>query len=445
MRRRTALTCIATGALGLVASVLLPVAASAQGVVAAAEPGSGFGSFNLSAAAPGVQVRFDDGGNCSARNAGTGGCEGVIPETVSTLRNGPIGYGLSAVVWPGVLAGNVGSVILAANSSAPNEVTMLNSPVRAEARTGSGPDTVTNSQYPGTTMVATAKDDIVTTRADVASSQSAPVGTFGHTTSASSVKLTGAAMAVADASSRVDDISLAGGQITIGSVSSVVQGTTDGAKATGKGKTVVNDVRIAGVPVTIDDRGITVQDQNNPVNATAAAAVNQVVTNMGMTVAVSQPSGKPEGGKIVYNAGSLVMSWKTDGGTFTVIFGGAAVALAAVTGDALNFNLDLDTAPVDSGGFTPAAPTGSAGAPVTGGLSAPGPVTGGGAAPAVAAPEQALTPTLAGQGVPLPGPPSPAYLVLGLFGATLLLAGMRQLPDRVLEARVSSCLLGETR
>ena len=445
MRRRTALACIVTGTLALGASVLLPVAASAQVAVEGAEPGSGFGSFNLSASAPSVQVRFADGANCSARAAGTGGCEGVIPETVSTLRNGPIGYGLSSVVWPGVLAGNIGSVVLAANPSAPGEVARLNSPVRAEARTGSGPDTVTNADYPGTTMVATAKDDVVSTRADIASSQSAPVGSFGHTTSASSVKLTGPAMAVGDASSRVDDISLAGGQITIGSVSSVVQATTDGAKATGKGKTIVNDVRIANVPVTIDDRGITVQGQNNPVNATAAAAVNQVVSNMGMTVAISQPSGKPEGGKIVYNAGSLVMSWKTDGGTFTVIFGGAAVALAAVTGDALDFDLDLDTGTIDTG-FAPSAPTGSVSAPVSGGLAAPGPITAGGATPDVAAPqEQVLTPALAGQGVPLPGPPSPAYLVIGLFGATLLLAGMRQLPDRVLEARASTCLLGETR
>ena len=45
---------------------------------------------------------------------------------------------------------------------------------------------------------------------------------------------------------------------------------------------------------------------------------------------------------------------------------------------------------------------------------------------------------------PLPGPPSAAYLVLGLLGAGLLLAGMRQLPDRVLEAKASTCLLGET-
>ena len=452
MRRRAARTCIVVGAGTLLASLAMPAAAVAAALVAA-EPGSGFSSFNLSASAPSMQVRYFDTSNCAARAAGTGGCEGVIPEAVSTLRNGPIGFGLSSVVWPGVLAGNIGSVAQAANPQVPQEASMLNSPIRAEARTGSSADTVTNDDYPGVLMSASAKDDIVTAAADVAQSTVTPAGGFGNSASRTSVALTGTAKAVAKATSRVTDISLAGGQITIGSITSTVEGTTDGVKASAKGTTTVNDARIAGVPVTIDDRGITVQGQNNPANATAAEAVNTVVSNMGMKVALSQPSGKPEGGKIVYDAGSLVINWAPDGGAnnFLVVFGGASVALAAAPEGA---GLDFD---VDGGAvapFTPAGPTtggtstggGQVLAPVSGGTSGDSPVLGG--APAPAAPQVAsgggAAPVLAGSRVPLPGPASPAYLIVGLFGAALFLAGMRQLPDRVLEARASACLLGET-
>ena len=78
-----------------------------------------------------VQVREDYAtSNCSASAAGTAACEGVLNETVSTLRNGPIGHSLSSVGWPGTLGGNLGSLILVASPDAPSQVTALK---RAEA------------------------------------------------------------------------------------------------------------------------------------------------------------------------------------------------------------------------------------------------------------------------------------------------------------------------
>jgi len=55
-----------------------------------------------------------------------------------------------------------------------------------------------------------------------------------------------------------------------------------------------------------------------------------------------------------------------------------------------------------------------------------------------------ITPALAAKQLPLPKPMSPVYAVLGLLGVGLVVVGMRQLPDRVLEARATHCLLGET-
>jgi hypothetical protein len=295
-------------------------------------------------------------------------------------------------------------------------------------------------------MTATAKDDFVSAAAEVAQSAVTPAGGFGNSSSLTSVKLTGAASALAKANSRVSDISIAGGQLTIGSVTSAVEGTTDGKKATAKGKTVVNDAKIAGVPVTIDDHGVTLQDQNAPANAIANQTVNTVVKNLGMTFALSQPTGKPEGGKVVYDAGSLVIGFAPDGGahSFLVVLGGASVALTAVPeGGGLNLDLDLGGgAPIATGTTS----GGTATAPVASGITGAPPldVAPAPAAPAVAGDPAPVDTALAAEGAKLPGPPSPAYLVLGLFGAGLLLAGMRQLPDRVLEAKVSTCLLGET-
>jgi hypothetical protein len=122
------------------------------------------------------------------------------------------------------------------------------------------------------------------------------------------------------------------------------------------------------------------------------------------------------------------------------ILGGATINLAAVQGTGFGLDLGDTTAvsPEQPAAFIPGRP-GTAGTPGTVGSA---PITGGGPAPALA--PQAIAPTLAAREVPLPKPMSPVYAVLGLLGVGLVFVGMRQLPDRVLEARATHCLLGET-
>jgi hypothetical protein len=289
-------------------------------------------------------------------------------------------------------------------------------------------------------MVATAKDDVVSATADIAESQTTPGGDMHHTSSRTKVQLTGPATATAEAYSHADDISLAGGVVTIGSFTSTAKGSTDGQKASASGTTLVNDVKIGGVPVTIDEHGVTVAGTNNPLNKTASDAVNQAIKQAGMSIAVSQPTGKPVGSSVVYSAGSLVFMWTTPGGTFTAILGGATVELAASSGD--GFSLDSGSVPAFTPPEAPAAP----GVAPQGGAIAPAasqPGSDSVAAPAVA--PQGVAPVLSAGQLPLPGSPSPVGAVLGLLGVGLLAAGMRQLPDRVLEARANTCLLGERR
>ena len=420
----------------------LLVAAVPPVVAQEAEKGAGLGSFSLSANAPAVQVQVDDGGRCGRSVAGTAGCEGVVPESVSTLAKGPVGFALSSVVWPGTLAGNLGStIILAGGSEVPPEARMLNSPIRAEARTGGDDKEVVYDDVPGARMTASAVDDEVKAAAEVAQSAALGVGTFGNSRSNTRTAVTGPAAAVAEATSSVSDISFANGLVTIGSVRSTATATTDGKTAKVEGSTVTTGMKIAGVPVELTDKGITVQGTSVPLNKTLSDTVNSAVAAAGMTIALSQPVETKERGNADYRAGSLVFVWQPQPDQqFTVVLGGAAVSVAAEP--ELTFDLGGDVAvapPVEA----PAVTGGLTGAPSTG--EVPAPDLGTPTAPDVAAPaEPVAAPQTApvAQRLALPDGLPPVSLVLGLVGAGLLAAGLRRLPDRLLEqAPTTSCVL----
>ena len=441
VRRRAAL--LVTGTACLLGALVPAVQVSA----AEQEKGEGLGSYGLAANAPVVQVRFDDGNRCAGQPSSTGGCEGVVPETVSTLSKGPIGYALSSIVWPGTLGGNLGStIILAGNGQVPQDATQLNSPVRAEARTGQGDAKTTYDDVPGTTMTASATDDEVTASADVAQSQALGVGTFGNSTSRTRTAVTGVATAVGEAFSEVTDVELAG-VVKIGAVRSTAKATTDGAVAKAEGGTVASGITIAGVPVTIDDKGIRVAGQGGPFNETLSDTVNAAVAQAGLTVAVSRPVTTSERGNVQYSAGSLVFDFQpSEEAHFTVVLGGATVSLAAEPGFDLD-GVDLPVAPVPAFEAPPAT-GGTADLPVG---DAPAPVAlDGGAAPApdVAAPAEGAValPELAERRLELPDGIPPATLVLGLLGAGLLAGAFKRLPDRLLEtAPTTRCTLGGER
>ena len=435
-RLRTRSVLVVTGVTCLVGAVVPPV-------LAQEEKGAGLGSYGLAANAPAVQVQIDDGGRCGRSTASTAGCEGVVPESVSTLAKGPIGFALSSVVWPGTLAGNLGStIILAGGEEVPPEATMLNSPVRAEARTGGDDAEVVYDDVPGSTMKARARDDEVTASAEVAQSAALGAGTFGNSRSSTRTAVTGPALAVAEASSSVSDIAIAGGVVTIGSVRSTATATTNGKTATVVGSTVTTGMEIAGVPVSITDKGITVQGTSAPLNKTLTDTVNAAVAAAGMTIALSQPVQTIDRGNADYRSGSLVFVWQPQPDQqFTVVLGGAAVSVQAEPelsfdlGGELPVTADPITAPVVSGGDpgTGTAPE----PPVTGDL---GPAV----APEPAAPAAGQEPVTApvAQRMALPDGIPPVSLVLGLIGAGLVAGAFRRLPDRLLEeAPTTRCVL----
>ncbi len=450
-RRRSALAMTFCGLAGVVGA-LAPVGSSAS---AASAPGEGFGQFAMSANAKAVQFRFQEPSYCFATDAGQNGCEAVVPEAVSTLRSGPFGKAVAAVVWPGALAADLGNLLItASDGQIPAQARMLNDPVRATSETNTDHETASYDSVPGSSMKSEAKSDHASAAASVENGQVTPAGTVGKATGTSSVTLTGAAMEVAKAHSEASDISLAGGVIHIGAVVSDVVATSDGVTAKVAGKTTASGITIAGVPVTVDGTGITVASQTLD-SAAATAAVNTAVSALGIKMVMGSGGGKPTGSAVTYTSGSLVIMFKppvpaqVPAATVTVTLGGANVSVDA--DPALDLSLPPVTPPVGGGGTgavtTPPVSSGGGGpvtAPIT---SDPGavPTLPDGTAPTVTGP---TTPVIgenasAASPIKLPGGTSPWLGVLGVLGSGLIMAGLRRLPDNVLLARSAVCPLEE--
>ena len=426
--------------LGAAAVGLRPPAARAD-----ASPGSGFTTFSITATAPGFQVAYDFPGAQPSPQA-----EGEVPQSVAELHAGPEGYALSSVVWPGPLVANTGSTAQLLNLGLPSSTSDAGDPIRAEARTGTGPPTVTNTSYPGTSMTATATPGRVEADATTAGTTgSAPKTGSGNTETDSVSQLTGPATAVATARSVVQDVNLAGGVVTIRSVTSTAAATSDGTRASASGGTVVNDLRIGGQPAYIDQAGIHLGQSGPgaPVNSIAATIANQALTGAGMRVAVSQPSTHVQGAQVTHDSGNLVFFWTppadTHGDAFTVALGGASVMVGASPAAALpplpaseGPSPPAGSATIPAGGPVPPAPTSPLGG--TGSIPAASGVP---SAPAAAA-TPVVVPAVASRPAALPGGLAPILVILVIAGSGLIASGLRRLPDRLLEEPSTVCTLG---
>ncbi len=411
----------------LVLSVLCFVGAGLVGGAPARAvdaPGAGFFGYTLTAQANGIQATEDQP---SANSHPEG--EGELPHTQISLTSGPVGYALGSAAWPGALGGNAGSLILLVAPTAPSQVTLLNDPVRAEARTGTAQDDVTNDDYAGVTMKAVAKPDRVAADAVIDGGDGGATLGFGSSSSASKAVL-GAATATVTADSTAKDVTLAGGAVRLGSVVSHAQATTDGITPTASGSTSVTGMSIGGVPVTVDEHGVTVAGTNVPVDPVAAATVNSVLANLNMTIALSTPTVSRNGGTISYDAGSLIVLWQPQGSVnvFTAHLGGARVLAGATPSSAPQAVVAVPVSPVTTSPGTEPPP-----ALILGGQTPQGP--GASVSVAPAAPPVANEPAAAGAvpaallGAESVPPSSTALIVLG---GLLLLAALTRLPGFVL-------------
>jgi hypothetical protein len=411
---------------------------------AQAQTNPGFGSFSLTATAPGFEMTEDEP---SANAHPEGG--GTVPYATVVLSNGPLGYALSSVAWPGATEANAGALVgllfptSAGGVPIPDAVTgavgdnahLANYPVRAEARTGSTPDASFDT-FPGASLTAHADPALVQANGSVNGATQPGSASIGNATSQTTAALTDTT-GTAEATSKVSNIDI-GGVIKIDSVTSTATGATDAVTGTSSGSTIVQGMTIANQPAYVDDSGVHIGNQGQPANAIASQIANKALSQGGFQFFVAQPQTEQSGAAASYTAGSLFVVWtppqNPSANVFVIALGGARVAVAAAPG------FGLPALPIT----TPSLPTvPSVGAPASPARPAT-PAVPAATTPAAAVattPRSSFAPkkaTFTFDGIAVP------FIVLGLLGAGIMAAGTRRVADDVVDRIPSTCPLETT-
>ncbi len=247
--------------------------------------------------------------------------KGDIAHTEATLSAGPTGYALASTAWPGPLAANAGS--LAVLLGAPSEAGQANYSGRAEAFSG-GPN---DAELAG--MKAHAKDGIAEATAGAQDFESAPGATTGdvYTRSYSSF---GSGVLQSVSSCTASDLGFADGAVTIGSVHTDAQATTDGTSSDAGGRTVVSGTKVAGQDAEVDENGVRFTDP-----ATAPIG-EQVLSNFGISMFVAAPRQEESPSAANHRSGSLVVIWDPPGTDYGYVYEicGSEASVALRTGSA---------------------------------------------------------------------------------------------------------------
>lgn len=389
-------------------------------------------SFSVTVEAPVLQITEDEP---VAQFHPEG--EGDYGFTYATLD--PSGqHALASLLWPGAAAGNAGTLVEVLGG--PSGLNALNYPVRAEAISGTTQTQQSTSAPSGTTMSATvqppkAGDQYAAANSSLVGGGIGAVGTSGSSNSASTIHFDAAGgNLTATAQSSATGISLDGGLISIGSVTSSAQATsTNGSQPQLSGTTLVHNMSIAGQSAYVDGAGVHVGQPGNPAPAPIQDAVNTALQQAGMQVYFTSPTQVTVGGVNFFDASSVLFYWAVPNdpshNSFTASVGGAGVSMAAAS-SAFQGELpgsagstDTATPSASSSGDSGTLPTGTAAAPQ---LSLPT-----GAAPALSSQPQIAPPSKAQLTAPanlatasLPGGLGVGWIILialaGVVGALAL-------------------------
>ena len=418
----------------VIAGVLLLVGSFAA--VASADDSGGVGFFDVTANAAGIGASFGDPTSSPYPVAA-----GLVPNTVAELTAGPSGQAQSSVLWPGPLAGNAGSLANVIGTPLPPEVVSnANYPVVARASSAAG-GTDEDTLGPMHAKVAGSDSSASTTLSNVAAPgvvTAAKVVTTSH-----SFLDGGKPTSIGE--SVLEGVTVAGGVLSIGSIHTIAQGTTDGAQAPTSQKVTVAGVTVNGQAATIDRSGLHVSGGAVPVGSVLDGG-KPALDSLGITAYVTDPrSQSSSGGSGAIESGSVIVVWSppSSGQYFVVVLGGSSVAVRATPGS--DFAAGGDGGPADF--FAPAEPTavlptpsfspsaGSAGAALDALPTAPGGPSPAGSAVAAAAPIQSGAPL--DLAVAVTDRPPLGWVLIGIVGACLLGLGVHSFRQQALAAAVA--------
>ena len=236
----------------------------------------------------------------------------------TTDNYGPTGQATASTLYPGPVVTNAGSELSLLVPGAPLPPAP-DWPVIAASEYPETPNT-TNLDLPGVNMdaqsttngnnaTATIGNDASTAGSSggdatqqAASGSGNPlvgqsalmgVGALSATSSSQVPSTSATGMATAEATSTVGGLSILGGFISIGTITSTATATSDGTTGKVTGTTQVQNVSIAGEPISITANGIQVLTEQGP--AFPIAALNTLLKELGVTIAVTNPTDKVNG------------------------------------------------------------------------------------------------------------------------------------------------------
>jgi hypothetical protein len=229
----------------------------------------------------------------------------------STSDNfGPSGNATAATLYPGQVVANAGPQLALLVPGAPLPPAPI-WPVQATSEYPQAPNSGgtdepganmdASSTTNGNTATATMGDDAATAGSNGGDpTQQAPSGSgnplAGSSTiigvggmSATSSSLAPSTSANGQASATDSGISILGGFITIGSVTSTATATSDGTTGKVTGSTAVQNMDIAGEPVTVGANGLQAAGQSSPLSL-PISSINTLLNELGITMSVTNPT-----------------------------------------------------------------------------------------------------------------------------------------------------------
>jgi hypothetical protein len=244
-RRRLALLLAAASLLGVGAGPRV----EAQDAPAGPTGEELFGVYQLEARGVGVQGTYELEGILPG---GAPILDLTLPETATRFSNGPLGYGLAGLAYPGPLLADLG--VLIAQSGGGPEDSVPPWPIKAEAFYPTGPTEVDESQGPAVQRVRSG-DLGVQAEGSFPGIEAAPLIEVGSITAATRSSIEGE-LAVSRTRVELGDISILTGLITIDSLVTDLVAAHDGAAGSVSGGTVASGVRLLGLAAELDADGL---------------------------------------------------------------------------------------------------------------------------------------------------------------------------------------------